>query len=95
MHGRCGSTANAGKASAIALHLPVRLQPGAYIIEKTGRVRVGWLDDPVMHPFPVASRRDDPGTTQVAQVAGYLRLAGAEHGNEEAYANLIIPDEVE
>ena len=94
LNGWRGSAADAGKADAIALHLAIRLQPGAYIIKEAGCVSIGRLDDSVMHPLPVASRGDDSGAAEVTEMPRYLRLAGAEDSDEEAHADLISAHQV-
>jgi hypothetical protein len=94
LNGRRGSAADAGKADAVALHLAIRLQPGAYITKEAGCVSIGRLDDSVMHPLPVASRGDDSGSAEVTEMPRYLRLAGAENSDEETHADLIISHRV-
>ena len=56
---------------------------------------IGRLDNTVMHPLPIAARRDDAGAAEITEMPRYLRLASAEDSNEEAHANLIIPHEID
>jgi hypothetical protein len=80
---------------AVALHLGVVFEPVAHFFEDACRVRVGWLDDAVVHPFAFASRLDDARTAQVSEVPGNLRLIGSEDFDKETDADLVSAHQVQ
>ena len=52
-------------------------------------------DDPIMHPLPLPSRRDDTGAAEVSQVTRDLRLRSAQDLNKVANTNLLVAHEIQ
>jgi hypothetical protein len=80
---------------SIALHLLVVSQPGHYVLQNAGRIRVCRFNNPVMHPLPFSSYSDDTGTPQICQVPADLRLICLESFDEEADTHFVCSQEIE
>src|SRR6266851_3196796 len=68
-------------------------QGRTHLAKDTRRVFVRWLSQPIVHPFPLAPRRDDAGAPQVSQMARNLRLAAFQNSYEKTDANFGIANQ--
>src|SRR5688500_7363708 len=94
-HGQARRAADGLHPRAILLHLALLAEPRQDLREDARGVRLGRLSDAVVHPLAVAPRRDDARAAQVREVARNLRLALAEHLDEEADADLARRQQVQ
>ena len=94
MDGGLGGAADFDEALAVALHFGVLVEPGAEFCEDAGGVGVCGLDEAVVHPLAFAAGGDDAGAAEVGEVARNLGLACAEHGDEEADADLVVAHQI-
>lgn len=89
------STASGIEARNVALHLRACAQVLQGFAKNTRRNFVVRNHQPVMHPFSVASRCDDPRPAQIRQMARRLRLADPQDFHDVTDANFAIPDKVQ
>ena len=87
-YGGGGGAADGGEFCFVALHFFVVLQGGEEVFKQARGVRVRGAVKAVVHPFAVAAAAYQVGSFEVGEVAGDLRVVGAERFSEEADADL-------
>jgi hypothetical protein len=90
LNGGLWGAADFDETLAVTSHVCVFFEPSADFVEDSRGVRVGRLNDAVVHPFAIATRCNHSGSSQVGKMTRNLGLVGVQDFDEEADTNFAI-----
>jgi hypothetical protein len=80
---------------ALSACMPSLLQPVKSLPKDLCRSDMRRHDDPIVHPLPLPSPRDDTSTAEVSKVPRDLRLRATQDLNKIANTNLFVANEIQ